>query len=466
MRVSCLILIFLAVHGQSEEGFDQSSIYYTEPTFVNVSNSNSNGGLTELYGGRIVRGQRLLERSKSPYLVREDLFVEREGELVIEPGVEIRFGPMIGITVHGIITAKGDPQAPILLTAAEANNQIHPVESPLSIRLVDGPAPFEGRLELFHRGEWRAVCTNSRNWTRADLETACRQLGFQGGRWSSWMDRQWPAKPRLLYEQPGCRGTESTLTSCEKWSERQLGGGVCGKISTESNETDLTHAGTGREYNVTAAIDVEGVPPQMESISVLHAAFTGINVTTPNAPVVINNCTVQSNRGYGIYVNSSSGMTHINECSVLDNGADGIKYVHFDERTEDKLDRTEVFDLCTFPTTASQTFPVIISMEQSKYAPNIKRCPQHIFTRPGHVLTMHFLQMRADRNNSALIEVYDGLGDAEKLLATVRVKNGTLPQSVTTTRQNLYVKFIAEPRTNTIVFVRLSSGYSKFPKNS
>lgn len=106
MRVLCLFFIFLTVHGQSDEGFDQSSIYYTEPTFINASNSNGNGGLTELHGGHIVRGQRLLERSKSPYLVREDLFVEREGELVIEAGVEIRFGPMIGITVRGIITAK------------------------------------------------------------------------------------------------------------------------------------------------------------------------------------------------------------------------------------------------------------------------------------------------------------------------------------------------------------------------
>nr|XP_003703916.1 PREDICTED: uncharacterized protein LOC100876764 [Megachile rotundata] len=507
MRVSCLFFIFLIVHGQSDEGFDQSSIYYAEPTFINASNSNANGVLTEVHGGRIVRGQRLLERSKSPYLVREDLFVEREGELVIEAGVQIRFGPMIGITVRGIMTAKGDPQAPILLSAAEVNNEVHPAESPLSIRLVDGPTPYEGRLQLFHRGEWRSVCTNSRNWTRADLETACRQLGFQGGRWWSWIDRQWPAKPRLLYEQPGCKGTEASLTSCEKWSDRQLGGGVCDYhpdlgISclprhdgatkaikhwrgirfeealydhplTQENtlyirqsksilrNVIIEHAGTGREYNVTAAIDVEGVPPQMESISVLDAAFTGINVSTPNAPVLINNCTIRNNRGYGIYVNSSSGMAHINDCSILDNGADGIKYIHFDERPDDKLDRTEVFDLCTFPTTASQTFPVIISMEQSKYAQNEKRCPQRIFTRPGHVLTMHFLQMKTSRNNSAFIEVYDGIGETEKLLASVRVKNGTLPQSVTTTRHNMYVKFVAERRTSTIIFVRLSSGYKK-----
>lgn len=80
------------------------------------------------------------------------------------------------------------------------------------------------------------------SWTRADLETACRQLGFQGGRWWSWMDRRWPAKPRLLYEQPGCRGTESSLTSCERWSERQLGGGVCGTVLTEPINVDVVVA--------------------------------------------------------------------------------------------------------------------------------------------------------------------------------------------------------------------------------
>lgn len=66
------------------------------------------------------------------------------------------------------------------------------------------------------------------SWTIADFETACRELGLQGGRWSTWMDRQWPARPRLLYEQPQCRGTESSLQNCDQWSNRQLGAGVCG----------------------------------------------------------------------------------------------------------------------------------------------------------------------------------------------------------------------------------------------
>lgn len=69
--------------------------------------------------------------------------------------------------------------------------------------------------------------------------------------------------------------------------------------------------------------------------------------------------------------------------------------------------------------------------------------------------------MKTDRNDSAVIEVYDGISANEKLLASVNVRNGTLPQSITTTRENLYIKFVAEPRTQMIAFVRLYSGYRK-----
>lgn len=117
--VPLAILAVLATDVRSDGRYERTSIYYTEPTTrgyanfssVDVINSNgngngNNGGLYELRGGYIVRDQRLLTRSRSPYLLREDLFVEKNAELVIESGVEIRFGPMVGITVRGIITAK------------------------------------------------------------------------------------------------------------------------------------------------------------------------------------------------------------------------------------------------------------------------------------------------------------------------------------------------------------------------
>ncbi|XP_011303311.1 uncharacterized protein bark isoform X1 [Fopius arisanus] len=493
-------IVITIVRGQDEVSTDTPSIYYTEPTIPRDDAKS----LTEFPGGHIISGQRILERSKSPYLLREDLYVEREGELVVEPGVEIRFAPMIGITVRGIITAKGETGEPIVLTSSEAPSS---QPEPRSIRLVDGPSPLEGRIQLLHQGSWRSVCTNSRNWTRADYETACRELGFQGGGWSGWLDRLWPGTPRLLYEEPGCQGTESSLQECQQWSARQLGAGVCDyhpdlsiacspyhdgagqaknhwrgirfegavydrpliqentfyvrRSRSILRHVTIKYAGTGRDLNATSALHVEGVPPQMSWLSILHSSYNGLNVTNPNAPIVLSNCTIRNNQGYGIYMNSSRGLAHVDNCVILDNSADGIKYVHNDERPSDRLDRANLHDLCTFPATTSQTFPITISMEQTKYSQNIQHCPQHIFTRPGHVLTLQFLEMRTDRNDSATIEVHDGISPSDKLLALVSVRNNTLPQSVTSSRQNLYIKFTAQPRTQMVAFIRLSSGYRK-----
>lgn len=112
-KMNLFLLVFsisiftILVDGQLRESTEQNSIYYTEPALVNSNNTGNNyDGFTELHGVRIVRGQKVLQRVKNPYLIREDLFVEKDGELLIEAGVEIRFGPMVGITVRGIITAK------------------------------------------------------------------------------------------------------------------------------------------------------------------------------------------------------------------------------------------------------------------------------------------------------------------------------------------------------------------------
>lgn len=66
---------------------------------------NKSVGLTELSGGVVAGGQTVWTSSGSPYLLRDDLLVERDAELVVEPGVEVRFAPMIGITVRGKLIA-------------------------------------------------------------------------------------------------------------------------------------------------------------------------------------------------------------------------------------------------------------------------------------------------------------------------------------------------------------------------
>jgi len=69
--------------------------------------------------------------------------------------------------------------------------------------------------------------------------------------------------------------------------------------------------------------------------------------------------------------------------------------------------------------------------------------------------------MWTDRNDSALIEVYDGASQTERKLASVSVRNGTRPQSVVTTRHTIYIRFKVEARTQMIASMKLTSGYSE-----
>ena len=142
---------------------------------------------------------RILTKDQSPYLFKNDVLVKPEGELVIEAGVELRFAPEVGITVRGVLKAQGTPKDKIKFVPYE------PVESGQpnrTIRLVDGPNVNEGIVQLLELGRWQSVCTNSRNWTQADMEVACRQLGFQGGEWVVWYPHLNDTN-QMLYQEPG-----------------------------------------------------------------------------------------------------------------------------------------------------------------------------------------------------------------------------------------------------------------------
>lgn len=72
----------------------------TDPHLVNKS-----AGLTELPGGVLAGGRTVWKGDGQAYLLRDDLLIERDAELVVEPGVVVRFAPMIGITVRGKLIA-------------------------------------------------------------------------------------------------------------------------------------------------------------------------------------------------------------------------------------------------------------------------------------------------------------------------------------------------------------------------
>lgn len=92
----------------------------------------------------LVTGVRTLTLADSPYVVRDDVLVTREGELVIEPGVTLKFEQGVGITVRGMLVAEGSPDQRITFTSAETVGR----QENRTIRLVDGPTVNQGIIQV------------------------------------------------------------------------------------------------------------------------------------------------------------------------------------------------------------------------------------------------------------------------------------------------------------------------------
>lgn len=79
---------------------------YTNSYTVNTyTDRNNRPEFTEHPGGTFTNDRVAFTRYRSPYLIRNDIIVEENAEMVIEPGVEMRFQPQTGITVRGVLTA-------------------------------------------------------------------------------------------------------------------------------------------------------------------------------------------------------------------------------------------------------------------------------------------------------------------------------------------------------------------------
>ena len=82
------------------------------------------------------------------------------------------------------------------------------------LRVEDGPSESYGRLEIFHDGEWGAVCDDF--FTTPDATVACSQLGYtEGTAKREGRDRPAPDGMGFWLDNVGCAGSESRLDQCQ-----------------------------------------------------------------------------------------------------------------------------------------------------------------------------------------------------------------------------------------------------------
>uniref|UniRef100_A0A8B9H4B3 Deleted in malignant brain tumors 1 protein-like n=1 Tax=Astyanax mexicanus TaxID=7994 RepID=A0A8B9H4B3_ASTMX len=81
-----------------------------------------------------------------------------------------------------------------------------------NIRLINGSGDCDGRVEIYHDGQWGTVCGD--NWDMKDAEVVCRQVGCGRALNSTHSARFGEGNGPVLLDDVGCPGRESNLRSC------------------------------------------------------------------------------------------------------------------------------------------------------------------------------------------------------------------------------------------------------------
>ena len=79
-----------------------------------------------------------------------------------------------------------------------------------TLRLVDGLSKHDGRVEVYHFGQWGTVDTD--RWDLLDAIVVCRQLNYSTAVNTKWYRCNSSTPLRLSSVQ--CTGLESKLTQC------------------------------------------------------------------------------------------------------------------------------------------------------------------------------------------------------------------------------------------------------------
>ena len=79
---------------------------------------------------------------------------------------------------------------------------------------MDGKNIFEGRVEVFVRGEWGTVCNDY--FDRADANVACKMMGFRKARryFDAWRNFKL-GSGKIWLDDLRCKGHESSIFECK-----------------------------------------------------------------------------------------------------------------------------------------------------------------------------------------------------------------------------------------------------------
>ncbi|KAI8494280.1 Leucine-rich repeat-containing protein 15 [Branchiostoma belcheri] len=81
------------------------------------------------------------------------------------------------------------------------------------VRLQGGSHAHEGRVEVFHDGQWGTICHH--DWTIVDAHVVCRQLGYPGADEAKTNAFFGDGTGPIWLDYVGCTGSEMSITECD-----------------------------------------------------------------------------------------------------------------------------------------------------------------------------------------------------------------------------------------------------------
>ncbi len=217
----------------------------------------------QTFGG-VVSEDTTLDLSGSPYTITDDVLIDRDVALTIEPGVELLFNPGVGMVVNGSLIADGTETQRITLTAA-----------------VPVPGP--------------------------------------GGTPYSWSGLTWLPGAGSQTVVDFVYGDHMTSIASSASILRYVNVAAAGALFTDDGNGMLLYSGTG------PALEAVSEPPILDNVHVAENFGVGIDWQDISSVAAISDCNIENNNEGGmIFTSNGIGRLVVDGSVIQGNNDDGL----------------------------------------------------------------------------------------------------------------------------------------------